>query len=752
VATVATPDAHAPATTATTTPAAPATAGLPSATEPTIETVRVRGAIAYTPRGLGDVRIDRETLTASPRQQTSEMLSAAPGFFVDHEDGEGLGNDVYLRGFDLENGSGIEMKVGEVPINIPLHIHGQGYADANFIIPEVVRSIRVQEGAYDPRQGDAAIVGTATFDLGVARRGYQVQTTYGSFGQARIVGIAAPREADDETFVAFSLRETNGFGQDRASKSGSVNAQYGVDLGERDHLRVLATAYAADAQLAGVVRQDDVDAGRIGYYDAYPYFNSFYPTNCTSPSCAQPAQGVQADRVILEGELHHATAGGALLEVAPWLMWTDFTSRQNYTGNVFSSNVQPALMSLGDLWQLTNVETATGITARLRGETLDVGDFLHMVVEPGAYVRVGTTSQTKELLNVCQCGTSPADLEPWDYRGNYDLRTLDLAGYVDVDARLWGKLHVAGGVRADFLAVSVQDNLAGVIQPAPAGALQGQTTNVSGVAPGPRGTIAYEILPELTPVISAGEGFRSLDAQSLVECNAPTEVLTGGVSQPPPCQPRKPYSAVTSFEAGFRSEAFGGKYTASIAAFQTNVANELIFEVTSGGLETEGPSTRRGMVGEFLARPTSWLLASSAVSAQTATYNTNLAGVSHYVPNIPDIVWRADVNVHGTLLRIGDAPLTGRVGVGYTLLGRKHVNDVILSPTNNVLNALASARYRFVEVGVDVYNVLGLKYADDEQYFISNWSFTSGQGPASGAVHIIPAPPRTALGTLTLYL
>ena len=49
-------------------------------------------------------------LTASPRQQTSEMLSAAPGFFVDHEDGEGLGNDVYLRGFDLDNGSGIEMK------------------------------------------------------------------------------------------------------------------------------------------------------------------------------------------------------------------------------------------------------------------------------------------------------------------------------------------------------------------------------------------------------------------------------------------------------------------------------------------------------------------------------------------------------------------------------------------------------------------------------------------------------------------
>src|SRR6185437_5466861 len=30
--------------------------------------------------------------------------------------------------------------------------------------------------------------------------------------------------------------------------------------------------------------------------------------------------------------------------------------------------------------------------------------------------------------------------------------------------------------------------------------------------PGPRATVAYEIVPELTPTVSAGEGFRSLDA------------------------------------------------------------------------------------------------------------------------------------------------------------------------------------------------------------------------------------------------
>ena len=93
--------------------------------------------------------------------------------------------------------------------------------------------------------------------------------------------------------------------------------------------------------------------------------------------------------------------------------------------------------------------------------------------------------------------------------------------------RLWKKLRISGGVRADFLDVDITNNLAGVTPPIPAGALQGSTTNIAGVAPGPRVTVAYEIVPELTPVVSAGEGFRSLDAGSLTRCNAPTVQLTG---------------------------------------------------------------------------------------------------------------------------------------------------------------------------------------------------------------------------------
>jgi iron complex outermembrane recepter protein len=694
--------------------------------------VRVRGVGWSSPRGLGDIRVKRELLDAAPHQQTSEMLSAAPGFFVDHEDGEGIGNDVYLRGFDLDHGNGIEMRLGSIPINIPTHIQGQGYADANFIIPEVVRSIRVLEGPYDPRQGDAAIVGSAYFDLGVPERGYQAKATYGSFNQARVMALAAPREADDETFLAFAARKTDGFGENRASQSATAMGQYGFDLGLRDHLRLLATAYGARATLPGVVREDDVDAGRIGYYDSYPFYSG--------------GQGVQSGRVVLGADFDHVAPSGARFEFAPWFMWTDFRARQNFAGNLESSQIDPMMAGLGDLFETTNLESAAGLTSRFHTAPWRIGDVLEVVAEPGIVVRLGHTDQTKSLLyptNPPPSPTPPPPMAPpypslaaWDRRIDASLSTLDLAAYVDVDARLFKRLRIAGGVRADLIYESSDDRLANAVPAgvAPPGALPGTVTDVQGVAIGPRVTAQYDVTPELAPAFSYGVGFRSLDAASLTE----------GTSTP--------FSRVRSAELGLRAQAMKERYVTTLAAFETWVGNELVFEAEDGGMVTENASVRRGVVGSFVAKPTQWLLASTALSVNNAIFTTLVPGVSHYVPNIPAVLFRADVTARGRLGQLEGAPVTGRAGVGYTLLGGKHLTDSVIGQTNDVLNARAAVRYRFVELGLDMYNVLGLRYADDQEYYVSNWSLgRAQQPPPSYATHITAAPPRTVLGTIALY-
>ncbi len=356
--------------------------------ENTIEQVEIHGVGWSSPRGIGDVRVKREQLDASPRQQTPEMLSAAPGFFVDHEDNEGLGNDVHLRGFDLEHGAGIEMRVGSIPINAPLHILGQGYADVGFIIPEVVRGMRVLEGTYDPRQGDAAIAGSAYFDLGVAERGYHVKTSFGSFDQLRALAIVAPRDLDEESFVALAARHSDGFGSRRASDSLSMNAQYGFDLSPSDHVRFTGTAYSASATLAGVVREDDVQAGRVGFYDSYGTFGE--------------NQSVQSARVMLGADFDHETHGGGRLEIEPWFMWTNLDARRNFTGDLLGPG-------LGDLFELTNLETAMGFSSRYHPAPAKLGSGVELVIEPGVSARFGHTEQEKNLL-------ASSDLTPWDRR------------------------------------------------------------------------------------------------------------------------------------------------------------------------------------------------------------------------------------------------------------------------------------------------------------------------------------------------
>jgi hypothetical protein len=694
------------------------------------QVVEVRGTGWSSPRGIGDVRIKRELLNASPRQQSSELLSAAPGFFVDHEDGEGLGNDVYLRGFDLDHGSGIEMRVGNVPINQPQHIQGQGYADANFIIPEVVRSIRVLEGPYDPRQGDTAIVGSAYFDLGVTGRGTQIKTTYGSFDQARVVGIAAPEGGDEETFAAFALRKTDGFGQNRASQSGTLNVQYGFDAGDSDHVRLLATAYGVRATLPGVVRQDDVDAGRIGLYDSYPYYTQ--------------GQGVQSARVIVGADFDHATPSGSHFEFAPWVMWTDFRARQNFSGNIYSSQIDPALAGgLGDLWESTNVETAAGMTSRFHAIPLRVAPWLEIGTEPGVAVRVGHTDQTKSLLD-------PQTLNAWDRRADDGVSAVDVGAYFDVDVRFWKRARLSGGVRADLLYASIDDRL-GYDVPAgvtPSGSVPGAVRAAQGVAAGPRVTAEYDATPSIAPVVSYGEGFRSLDATANVALAPGSSAPGGGPSLQ---EGAKPYSKVRSVEAGFRAQTMDKRETVQLSAFETWVANELVFEATSGGFTTESASVRRGIVGSFTAKPFEWLLASAAASVTSATFTTLVVGVSHYVPNVPSILFRTDVTARRTLTRIAGRPLTGRVGVGYTFLAGRHLTDTIVGPSNNVLNAGGALRYGGIEIAVDGYNVLNLRYADDAEVYLSNWSVRPGTALASTATHFVAAPPLTVLGSLAVY-
>jgi outer membrane receptor protein involved in Fe transport len=225
--------------------------------------------------------------------------------------------------------------------------------------------------------------------------------------------------------------------------------------------------------------------------------------------------------------------------------------------------VNPAIFGLGDLFETTNTETAAGVTARFHSAPIHFGHVAELVAEPGIYVRGGHTDQSKSLLD-------PTTLNAWDRRLDDGLQTLDVGAYLDLDLRILRRFRLSGGLRADLLTESILDRLANVVPAgsAPPGALPGTRRDVAGVAAGPRITAEYSFTPGFAMSASYGEGFRSLDAASLHE----------GASSP--------YSKVRSVEAGLRAEGARKRLASTLAIFETWVGNEVVFEATTGGLET----------------------------------------------------------------------------------------------------------------------------------------------------------------------
>ena len=130
--------------------------------------------------------------------------------------------------------------MGGVPINESGNLHGNGYADTHFIIPELVSSLRVVEGPFDPRQGNYAVAGSANYELGLAQRGFTAKYAGGSFGTQRLLLLWGPAGESKGTLAGAEIFKTDGFGQNRDAQRATAMGQYEGRLGAEGSYRVLA--------------------------------------------------------------------------------------------------------------------------------------------------------------------------------------------------------------------------------------------------------------------------------------------------------------------------------------------------------------------------------------------------------------------------------------------------------------------------------------------------------------------------------
>jgi hypothetical protein len=93
--------------------------------------------------------VSGKQLDRKPFLRPGEVAESVPGVIVSQHSGEGKANQYYLRGFNLDHGTDLAISVNDIPVNNPTHGHGQGYADLNFLIPELISAVQYQKGPYD---------------------------------------------------------------------------------------------------------------------------------------------------------------------------------------------------------------------------------------------------------------------------------------------------------------------------------------------------------------------------------------------------------------------------------------------------------------------------------------------------------------------------------------------------------------------------------------------------------------------------
>jgi TonB-dependent Receptor Plug Domain len=119
-----------------------------------------------------------EELSQRPYLRRGELLEVVPGVIVTQHSGDGKANQYFVRGFNLDHGTDFNISMDGQQINFPSHAHGQGYADINPIIPELVESLDYWKGPFHGQLGDFSTAGAAKFRFfdrlpqGIALFGY----------------------------------------------------------------------------------------------------------------------------------------------------------------------------------------------------------------------------------------------------------------------------------------------------------------------------------------------------------------------------------------------------------------------------------------------------------------------------------------------------------------------------------------------------------------------------------------------------
>lgn len=659
-----------------------------AAQEATLPTMEVVGTVPDPEPAASALYVPRAEIAARPINRTGELLEAAPGLIVTQHSGEGKANQYFLRGFNLDHGTDLAISVDGMPVNMPTHAHGQGYADVNFVIPELLAGMQVRKGPHFAQDGDFATAGSLRLDLIDSLERPVLQGTVGSFGYWR--GLAAGSTPLGAGTLLGALEAAAYDGPWRRPDelrriNGLLRYSQGTAL---DGFTLTGMAYAGRWHATDQVAARAVSEGLIDRFGTL-----------------DPTDGGRAQRYSLSGRWARTGDYGAT-RVTAYAIRSTLDLYNNFTYFLDDPENGDQFLQRDRRWILGG-EVVHGLPWTAFGRD--------------AETRLGLQTRHDDI-RVSLFRTAARELLSTVREDR--VREHSLGFFTDTTVRPFDWMRLTGGLRVDWAGGRVRSDT-----PANSGNAGAWISSPkAGLVLGPWWATEF--------FLNAGTGFHSNDMRGATIRIDPNDRLTP-LSRVPLLVRAK------GAEIGAATRAIPN-LESRLALFVLTLGSEILFVGDAGTTEASRPSRRIGVEWTNHWRPLPWLGFDLDATATRARFTDN-AGPGRYIPGAPNVVLSAGVTLDEGLGWFGTARLR------YFGARPLTEDNSARSRATALVNARIGYRFaNGLQAWLDAFNLFNTKASQIDYFYTSRLPGEPAEGVADRHFH--PVEPFALRFTLAASL
>ncbi|MBI3518560.1 MAG: TonB-dependent receptor [Bacteroidetes bacterium] len=618
-----------------------------------------------------------------PKNSAQDLLRLVPGLFIAQHAGGGKAEQIFIRGFDCDHGTDIATFVDGMPVNMPSHGHGQGYADLHFLIPEVVEGMNVFKGTSSPLYGDfatGAAVGFKTYDSLPANL---IQLETGSVPSTNAItstrGLALMQlpiknNRVSSYFAADVINNSGYFKINQDFKRANIFSKTTITLNENSRVQFSVSGFGSSWNASGQIPERAVAAGLISRYGSI-----------------DPNEGGTTQRNNYN-LIYNAKLGSGEFETQAYVstyrfkLFSDFTFFLNDSVN-------------GDMIEQDDNRTVRGLNAKYT-----VG---HKLFHMYNKFTIGAGFRSDDIEN--QLWHAP-QRERLSATAHSNIHQRSNAIFLNEVFRFSSHFRIELGARYDYFIFDVEDLL-------PTDSVH---TNYSGYnyqsAINPKLNLIYTVNDRLQFFFNTGSGYHSNDARSSVQDKK---------------QHHLPIAVSSEIGTLFHIK----NAVVSAAVWGMDLSNELVYVGDDGTTENKGASRRYGFDVSARTPLVPWLFLDLDVNMSQGRLIDTLFGyqktTNYYIPLAPTLT-----SAGGLTVKVNGF----EGGLRYRYMKDRPANEsgTIIAHGYHVVDLTANYKTKHYKIGLVIENLLNTKW--NEAQFDTETRLKNESKPVE-ELHYTPGTP-----------